>query len=275
MSAGPVILDGVWMAGLAGVLGACIGSFLATCCFRLVPAEASAYGQGPITLIAGRSVCRFCARRLTARDLVPVISWLARRGRCACGRPIGAVYPVVEAGSALAFLLAAAALEGVVPALAVGLLGSVLLALAVVDVRHLVLPDPLVASVAAIALALTALGGTAISFADAGLGALGGGGLLWGLRDSYWRLRGLEGLGLGDVKLAAAAGLWVGWQGLGEFLLLAAALTLIAACVRALRGAGIGRGTRIPFGPGLAAGLYLVVLGAPQRLLSIVAAGGM
>eukprot|EP01037_Dinobryon_pediforme_P026307 gene26307-28784_t len=127
------------------------------------------------------------------------------------------------------------------------LLVGLLVALAVADFRSLILPDWLTALVAANGLAASALGGEP-PLADALAAATLGGGLLWGLAIAYRRLRGLDGLGFGDVKLVAAGGVWTGLEGLPWLLVCACAGALLYATARAARGVPLGRTDRLPFG---------------------------
>jgi leader peptidase (prepilin peptidase)/N-methyltransferase len=140
------------------------------------------------------------------------------------------------------------------PAVAVAVAAVAVLGLALIDLRYLLLPDLLVLIVALLGLALSLDGRTpAATPLGAGLGALVAGGLTGGLRWGYEKLRHREGLGLGDVKFSAAAGLWLGPDLIGLFLLVAAVATLAAAVVLAWRG-GKGRldGAQVvPLGPGL------------------------
>lgn len=161
---------------------------------------------------------------------------------------------LIPAALALAVGLLSAAL---LPAdkVAVGcLLGWVLLALAVIDQRHMVLPDELTLPLAGLGLAGAWLDDPAALPAHAAGAVLGflcfaAVGLL------YRRWRGCDGLGLGDAKLLAAAGAWVSWSGLPSVVLIAALLGLGTALVRRLP-----RRARLPFGPGLAAATWLVWL---------------
>jgi leader peptidase (prepilin peptidase)/N-methyltransferase len=148
-------------------------------------------------------------------------------------------------------------------ALASCLLGWGMLAIAAIDARRFMIPDAL--SLPAIPLGLLASGALLDPLRDqlvsldhvigAGLGGAG----FWLVREAYWRLRGREGLGLGDVKLAAAAGAWVGWEHLPEVVLLAAAAALSLAVAQALiaRRDLSGR-ERIPFGAFLAPAMWAV-----------------
>jgi leader peptidase (prepilin peptidase) / N-methyltransferase len=134
-----------------------------------------------------------------------------------------------------------------------GLLATLLLALAAHDLKAMILPDRLNVMLAGAGVGQSLMLGLP-ELRDAALGSMIGGGLLGGLAALFRRLRGSDGLGLGDVKLVGAAGLWVGWQGVP--LLLSVASTTALAFV-ALRAAGQGRlerAARLPFGPFLAVG---------------------
>lgn len=244
-------------AGVAGF--AAVGSFLGAAQARLGAAlddEATYSGR---SFWRGRSICPSCGATLAARDLIPILSWLALGRRCRlCAAPVPADYAAVEAGSVLSFL-AALWVGGPCPSvIAVALLGATLSALVVVDLRRQLLPDLLV-------LPLLPLGLCEAWFADRGLpaavaGVVFGGGLLWLVRAVHRRLRGMEGLGLGDIKLMAAGGAWVGIAGIGPVLLVAAVGTLAAVGATFLAGRRADFAARIPFGPGLALGIFSVTL---------------
>lgn len=148
-------------------------------------------------------------------------------------------------------------------ALASCLLGWAMLAIAAIDARRFMIPDAL--SLPAIPLGLLASGALLDPLQDqlvnldhligAGLGGAG----FWLVRETYWRLRQREGLGLGDVKLAAAAGAWVGWEHLPDAVLLAAAAALSVAVALALFARrGLSGRERIPFGAFLAPAMWAV-----------------
>lgn len=162
------------------------------------------------------------------------------------------------------FLLALAAVIGRVSGeiVAFALLGPTLFALLLYDARYLILPDSLVALVFITGLGYSGLSSSApVALDDAVIGIAAGGGALWGLRGAHARLRGVTGLGLGDVKLFAAAGAWVGWQGLPDLLLVACLATLGAIGAERLRTKNKPwRRLRMPFGPGLVIALYVWVL---------------
>ena len=207
----------------------------------------------------GRSACPACGRRLPAGDLVPLVSYLVRGARCRfCTAPISIYYPAVELAAA-AIGAGCFLLLPLVPALVAAVLGWWLLALALIDLRCFELPDlltlPLVAAGLAVAAGTGRLGWPlqAPDFVDSGIGALAGFLGLYAIGLAYRALRHREGLGLGDAKLAAAAGAWLGWQGLPMLLLLAALGTLAVAIAMRVPMRG---DTALPLGPSLAAAFF-------------------
>ena len=213
-------------------------------------------------LAARRSLCDACGTVLAVRDLVPLASWLAARGRCRhCGARLGWFYPAVEL-AALAVVIVSLAVDRGIDAWLDAALGWWLLALAWIDWRRLILPD-------ALTLPLIALGLAAAwvlepdelwaRVSGAACGYLG----LWLVAWLYRRLRGRDGLGLGDAKLLAGAGAWVGASGLPSVLAGAALAALATAGVMMLAGMRLDRHSALPFGPFLAAAIWLVWLFGP------------
>ena len=236
-----------------------VGSFLGVLILRL-PAGAN--------VLIGRSRCPACRHALGPRDLVPLVSWLAQRGRCRhCGGVLSRLYPAIEFGALAVALWAASAVSGWL-LWASCLLGWTLLALAVIDIRALLLPDaltlPLIAAGLAAAYAIDPA-----ELLDHAAGAAAGYAGFVLIELAYARLRGRAGLGRGDAKLLGAAGAWVSWSGLPFVVLLAALAALAATAVaRLARRPGAGAGAfavnPVAFGPWLALGTWLVWLyGAP------------
>lgn len=226
---------------LAVVMGAILGSFLATLVLRW-PAGRS---------LNGRSACDGCSRTLTAVDLVPLVSFVRARGRCrTCGARIDPLHPAMELGcavlAALAFAILPLALAPWVAAASV-----LLLTLGVLDLRHFWLPDRLTLPLAA--LGLGAAWAAPPSFLDRFIGLGIGWTSLTLIAWAYRRVRGRAGLGAGDAKLLGAIGAWTGWAML-PFVLLGASLVGLAVAAAML---GLGRQvsatTRLPFGILLAA----------------------
>lgn len=233
---GMVIILGV-------VLGAILGSFLATVAIRW-PREDSA--------LRGRSACDGCGAPLAAYRLVPVISFVAQRGRAACcGMRIDRLHPAGEIAGALAGAAIAAAASDPLTAVAGVVFGGLLLLLALLDARHYWLPNPLTA-----ALALAGLGagllGLQPDLASRLIGGAAGYLLFAGVRLGYRHLRGREGMGGGDVKLFGAIGLWLGWQMLPLVLFGAAAAGLFWALILLATGRSLSGASRLPFGVFLA-----------------------
>lgn len=206
------------------------------------------------SIVRGRSRCPACGRTLRPAELVPLVSWLALRGRCrGCGARIGFYEPAVELAALGLALWAVLAAPGWIGWLGAGL-GWTLLALSLIDLREMALPDLLTLPLIGVGLAVAAAAGwqPLDHLIGAGLGFAGFAALGWG----WERATGREALGLGDAKLFAAAGAWLGWQGLPSCMLIAALAGLGLALARALAGSG-GLGQPLPFGPALAAGFWL------------------
>lgn len=178
-----------------------------------------------------------------------------------------ATAPATALGPAVAGAVAVAAISAaVLPAGLVavgGALGWVLLLAALIDLRHFALPDaltlPLIPAGLAVAV-LTRPGPAAEVLADHAVGGALGYLVFAGIAALYRHWRGREGLGLGDAKLLAAAGAWVGWPGLPGVVLAAAGSALLVVLARRARGRGLDADQPIAFGPYLAAGFWLVWL---------------
>lgn len=214
-------------------------------------------------VLVGRSRCRGCGTALSAIDLVPIVSFLLLKGRC---RRCKACVPLETLGfeiAAIGAALMALAVFGeswLLPASL--LLALILLTLAVIDARQYWLPDKLTLPLLLAGLGISLIDPMRDPF-DHAVGAMAGYGLFALVAQGYRRLRGREGLGLGDAKLFAACGAWLGWQAL-PFVLLAASLGgLVFTGMKILRGTKVSAGDAIPFGPFLAFGFWLVWLYLP------------
>lgn len=244
----------VWIA--AG-LGLILASFIGLVSLRWPQ-------DRPIAL--SRSTCAGCGRQLGVLDLVPILSFLALRGRCrACAAPIPRRYLALElACPALAFW-AGSVREGPEILFGAGLAWALLL-LAILDFEHFWLPDEVTLPLAGAGLFAAWYIPHAPSLLEAMIGCAIGFGFFWGLAFAYRRLRGREGLGGGDARLLAAAGAWVGWIGLPSVLLWASLSGLSLVCARLLMGRTIRAEDRIPFGIFLALGLWLTWAYGPLGL---------
>lgn len=232
------------------VFGLLIGSFLNVCIARL-PAGESVSSPG--------SRCPACATPIRWYDNIPVVSYLVLGRRCrACKAPISVRYPLVELATAVAFALQAWLLPPDPIVLAQHLLFTALLIVLFgtdYDVQRL--PDviTLPGTVAGILIAVFVMPGFVASVAGAALGA----GVLLFVRWGWKRLRGVDGMGLGDVKMLAMIGAFLGWRQVAVVLFLAS----LSGAVVGLALAATGRRsmqTRLPFGTFLAVAAYAASL---------------
>lgn len=241
---------------IAALFGLLWGSFVGVLVDR-IPSDIGG-------VLAGRSRCDACQRTLGPVDLVPVVSWLALRGKCRrCGERIGLRPLVTEVVTAVLFAATARLTDSPLVFLTLAPFLGVLLALSLIDLEHHRLPNTIIYTSYAAAVCMV-LAGTwfdvGFDSMDGLLGsALFGGGLLL-----IWFLsRG--GMGLGDVKLGALIGLVVGAVDLPSVGVAAVSAILFGGAVAVaalLRGAS--RRTAIPFGPMLAAGAVVALLAGPQ-----------
>ncbi|WP_449418943.1 prepilin peptidase [Phormidium nigroviride] len=255
------ILTALPFALIIFVLGASIGSFLNVVVYRL-PAK--------LSVLWPPSRCPQCLHQLRLSENVPVFGWLWLRGRCKhCRSPISARYPIVEAAGGLMFLLVFWRFGLTLETLGYWTFFSWLLALSLIDLDTMTLPNALTRSGLVLGLVFQALNGLLPNFNLAvGIdrlvltGVIGAVVGLWlfdiiGLAGSL--VFGQTAMGAGDTKLAAMMGAWLGWK----YLLLAG---FLACALGAFVGGGaialgwLGRRQQMPFGPFLALGAVLTAL---------------
>jgi leader peptidase (prepilin peptidase)/N-methyltransferase len=239
-----------WLAlTIAAAYGLVLGSFLNVVIHRL---------PRGMSLVRPRSHCPRCGATVAWYDNLPVVSFLALGGRCRrCKARISVRYPMVELGTA-ALLGASVSRFGLsVWGAEAVVLVLLLLPLALIDLEHHLLPDWLTLPGVALGL-LFSLAGGLVTPVDAAIGTLVGAVIPLAVIAAYRAIRGVEGMGLGDVKLLAMIGAFLGWRG--------ALLTLcIGACAGALVGVGMivaGKGrsdTELPFGTFLSAAAAIVL----------------
>lgn len=269
---------------LTGILGLLVGSFLNVVVYRLpvmlkrqwkaecaafLAAETSAKPAGeheagensgaPFNLLVPRSRCPHCGHLISALENIPVLSYLALRGRCReCGTAISLRYPVVEIVSALLAVVAAWHFGVGWQALGAILLSWALLCLTLIDYDTQYLPDNITLPFLWLGL-LFNLNGVFVPLSSAVIGAVAGYLVLWIIYQIFRLLTGKEGMGYGDFKLLAMLGAWLGWQALPAIIILS---SLVGSVV------GIGlivlrrqqRSQPIPFGPYLAIAGWLALL---------------
>jgi leader peptidase (prepilin peptidase) / N-methyltransferase len=230
----------------AAVMGAIFGSFLNVVAYRLPRGE---------SLSRPRSRCPSCDTPIRPYDNVPVLSWLLLRGRCrACGVRISARYPLVEAGTAALCALVVVAKGADQDALLGLVLVLLLVPVTLIDLDHRIIPNKLMLIGAVVAPAIVLLVSPQ-DIAEHLIAGVAAGGFFLLAALAYPR-----GMGMGDVKLAAVLGLFLGRAvGPAVFIALLAG-TLVGAVVIARKGAVEGRKTAVPFGPFLALGAVCALL---------------
>ena len=258
----------------AALFGLLIGSFLNVVIYRIpkmMQRESDNYVASEsgkelphtdrFNLMVPRSACPHCGHQITAIENIPVVSWLALRGKCrACKAPIAPRYPAIEL------------LTGVVSALMVWTFGSgamglatlvfawLLIAMTFIDFDTQLLPDDLTYPLLWLGL-LVNLNGMFVPLHEAVIGAAAGYLVLWGI---YWLFKlvtGKEGMGYGDFKLLAALGAWLGWTMLPTIILLSSVVGAVVG-ISLIVFTKHGREKPIPFGPYLAAaGLIALLFG--------------
>jgi leader peptidase (prepilin peptidase)/N-methyltransferase len=264
------VLPAPLIGSFAFVLGLVIGSFLNVCILRI---------PGGKSIVLPASACPKCGTVIKPYDNIPVFSWLILRGKCrSCKAPISPMYPFVEFLTGLLFLGCFLAFGATVDTLKCSVFAAILVVLIFTDVRERILPDLVNYTGFALGLLFSVFtkptDGTSLwlanrifdfppptpvlSLIDALIGAALGSGLLWLVSEAYFKLRGKEGMGLGDVKMMLMAGAFLGAK--------RTLLTILAGSILgSLIGVAIIAAKRkdseyeLPFGTFLGAGALLVV----------------
>ena len=240
---------------VAALFGAVIGSFLNACIYRLPRGR---------SIVTPRSSCGACGHELAWFENIPVLSYAWLGGRCrACKAPIARQYVVVELTTAVMF---AAAWWYYGPGALLAsrlLLGCALIVLFAIDLEHHLLPNAITLPGIAVGFEFSLV--PEPGWADALIGILVGGGVLWGIAEGYYRIRGEEGLGMGDVKMLAMIGAFVGWKLTLVTLMMASfAGSVLGVFVIATRRGGMKYA--LPFGTFLAMGAALAATVGPGVL---------
>ncbi len=228
----------------AGLVGLIVGSYLNVVVHRL---------PRNLSTVLPRSRCPHCGAAIRARDNLPVVSWLLLGGRCRdCAAPISARYPAIELLTGALFAGAVLRFGATPTAIAAALFCAALVALAAIDVEHFLLPDRL--TLPGLALGLAAQPLVAWGALPAAIqGALFGAGILLVMAGLWKLLRGVEGMGLGDVKMLAMIGAFLGVHGVVVTLVFASLTGSIVGIALLARGSIELQG-KLPFGLYLAAG---------------------
>ncbi len=225
---------------LAAVGGLMVGSFLNVVALRLPRGEP--FGRS-------RSRCPSCGAQLRAIDNVPVVSWLALRGRCHhCGAPISVRYPLVELATGGLYVAVVATQDDAVRIVLGLLLVTALVPIALIDLDYRIIPNRITGPAAVAAVIAIAVLDTDF-LPEALIAAVAGGGFFFIAVVLYPR-----GMGLGDVKLAGMLGLYLGRAVAPAILIALVCGVVVGAAIIARKGAKEGRKTAVPFGPFLAVG---------------------
>jgi leader peptidase (prepilin peptidase)/N-methyltransferase len=264
----PVVTTSAILLAALGGLGLLIGSFLNVVIHR-VPA-----GQ---SLVRPRSSCPDCGHVVRGYDNVPVLSWLALRGRCRdCSSPIPWRYPVVEGSAGLVFLAIGLRLALSWYLAAVLVLAAASIALAVIDLTHQRLPFVVTGWTAVLTVVLLTADAVtrgpgpipvALASASVWLAVYGG----------VWLVTTGRGMGMGDVALAPLLGLTLGWTGWGASVtgLLAGFVVGAVVGVALIATGVVGRRSRVPHGPFMLAGAAIGLFVGPQLWSEYLALTGL
>jgi leader peptidase (prepilin peptidase) / N-methyltransferase len=236
-------------AAVAGAFGATIGSFLNVVAYRLPRSE---------SLVHPGSHCPGCGTAIKAYDNVPVLGWLWLRGRCrSCRKPISPRYPVIEATTGALAVAVVMTKHSAVDIVLGLVLVTVLVPVALIDFEHRIIPNKITLPAAVASVAI----GAALDLRGVPEQLIAGaaaGGFLLAFALAYPR-----GMGMGDVKLAAVLGLFLGRSVAVAILVGVLTATLVGAGVMARVGVEKGRKTAVPFGPFLALGGVIGLLAGP------------
>ena len=265
--------NSLFLIAVTVVLGLLVGSFLNVVihrlpimlerqwneqCHELLDQHSGEPGK-PYNLIAPRSCCPQCGHAISALENIPIVSYVALRGRCkACGTPISARYPMVELLTGVLSGLVVWHFGFTMQAAGALVLTWSLISLAAIDLDHKLLPDAITLPILWLGLLIN-IPETFTTLQDSVIGAVAGYLVLWAVFQGFKLLTGKEGMGYGDFKLLALLGAWLGWQ----FLPL---IVVLSSVVGAAVGIGLvlirrhERSIPIPFGPYLAAAGWIALI---------------
>ena len=270
----PIIMMREWLLDVGGMLGE--GEVWQKVFPQPQPAELTAAGHtidkhleglSHLGIATPRSRCGACGHQIRWYENLPLVSWVALRGKCsACKTPISVRYPIVEAATGALFALAAWKFGPNPATLAWCGALALLVSMALIDLDTKYLPDDLTYPLLWGGLIAAALGWT-IPLPTALWGAVAGYVPLWLIATGFALLMKRQGMGGGDLKLLAALGAWLGWQAILPIVLIASIVGLCVNVPRMVLGKH-GRFQQYPFGPFLAGGGLIVMFVGTDALLA-------
>ena len=270
-----LLRDPLALVVLSVLLGLFVGSFLNVVIHRLPRMmeqewhlqAAELRGESPppaerYNLAIPRSSCPHCGHAISALENIPLISYLALRGRCGhCKAPIAFRYPVVELCAGVIAGYTAMHFGATIALAAALIFVWAMIALTCIDLDTQLLPDQITLPLLWLGLAFN-LGGTFVPLADAVIGAMAGYLALWSVFWLFKLATGKEGMGYGDFKLLAAIGAWLGWEMLPLVILLSSLVGAVVG-IALIAFTRHGRSVPIPFGPYLAAAGVIALFWGP------------
>lgn len=267
-----MLLDSALLTGycifVVALLGLCMGSFLNCLAWRMTHGE---------SVLHGRSHCTSCGHELSARDLVPGLSWALSRGRCRyCGERVSARYPATELFCAVVYVSLLLRYGLTLEMVELTAFASVLLVLSLTDLDEYIIPNKTIIASIVIRLAYIAVGGALSLFDPVALliqSLVGGFAVVIPvllLSIVMDRVLGRDSLGGGDVKLLFVAGLYFGWQQCLFLIIVACVLGIVFGVLGLNAGTtdsgGHAKSRLIPFGPSIALACWITMLVGPTVL---------
>jgi len=232
------------------ILGLCLGSFYNVCIHRYLWGE---------SIVSPPSHCPKCGHRLSWWENIPVVSFIILRGKChACGEDISPLYPIVEIISGIWSLSIAWKFGLSVPYLIYLIFGGLFIIMSFIDFISYILPDIITIPGAILAFAVSHF--LDISFIESALGAIMGAGIFFIIQKLYKGLRGIEGMGGGDIKLMILIGALLGVYAIPFVVFFGALTGLLASIIYLIKDSSEGMSTKIPFGPFLCMGAMTFIL---------------
>ena len=270
-------------AGVFGLIGLLVGSFLNVVIYRLPKMMESQWAaevaefkgellpdEAAFNLMLPRSRCQKCSHQIQWYENIPVLSYLFLRGKCsACKTPISVRYPTIElvTGALFSYCIWR---WGLTPTgLAWCGFSATLLSLSMIDWDTTLLPDDMTLPLLWAGLLLAALKVTNISLESATWGAAAGYFSLWLIYWIFKLVTGKEGMGYGDFKLFAALGAWFGWQALIPIILMASVIGAVIGIALKFS-SKLREGGYIPFGPFLGLAGFSAMFFGPPAILKFV-----